>query len=93
MKINQLSQNQIVVLHDKKAYFFSYETLVARVDSVGRSGEVYIRPDFANLSKTTSKWLYQFLQGYSCINPLYCNKKGLQALMKTGEVQTLKEEE
>lgn len=93
MRINQLAMNQTVVLNDRKAYFFSYETLIARVDGVGRCGEVFIRSDFANLSKTTSKWLHVFLQGYSCISPAYCTKKGLQALMKTGEVQALKEEE
>lgn len=92
MRINQLAMNQTVVLNDRKAYFFSYETLIARVDGVGRCGEVFICSDFAKMSPTTLKWLYIFLQGYSCINPFKCNKKGIQSLMKTGEVQELRGE-
>lgn len=93
MRINQIANNQVVVTHDRKAFYFSYEIPIAKVEGPGRAGEVFICPDFANLSKTSMKWLYVFLQDYSCINPAYCNKKGLQALMKTGEVQMLKGEE
>lgn len=92
MRIDQLATNQIVVLHDKKAYFFSYETLIAKIEGVGRTGEVFLDARACEYSKTTSKWLYIFLQDYSCINPLYCNKKGIKKLMDKGEIQLLKEE-
>lgn len=79
-------QNQFVIKHGRSLYLQSYDTVIARIDNCGRSGEVFLIDGAPNFSKTTSKYLYQFLRENSLISEAYCNKKGIAELIKRGEI-------
>lgn len=67
MKVNNLTSrngnfvpNQFKIYHNKSVFFQSYQTIIAKIDSKGQT----ILDTFAlEYSRTTSKYLYQFL-GY-----------------------------
>lgn len=49
--------NQFIIEHEGKVYFQSYQTIIA----VKQAGKITIDTNAENYSKTTSKYLYQFL--------------------------------
>ena len=49
--------NQFIIEHEGKVYFQSYKTIVA----MKQAGKVTIDNNAENYSRTTSKYLYQFL--------------------------------
>ena len=49
--------NQFVIEHEGKVYFQSYSTIVAMKEA----GKITIDTNAENYSRTTSKYLYQFL--------------------------------
>ena len=49
--------NQFVIEHEGKVYFQSYSTIVAMKEA----GKITIDNNAENYSRTTSKYLYQFL--------------------------------
>ena len=67
MKVNNLTSrngnsviNQFEIYHNNNVFFQSYQTIIAKIDSKGQT----ILDNYAlEYSRTTSKYLYQFL-GY-----------------------------
>ena len=49
--------NQFIIEDGNKVYFQSYQTIIA----VKENGKIVIDTDAENYSRTTSKYLYQFL--------------------------------
>ena len=49
--------NQFIIEHEGKVYFQSYNTTIA----MKQAGKIVIDTNAENYSKTTSKYLYQFL--------------------------------
>ena len=65
--------NQFIIETDNKIYFQSYESIIAEVTG----GKIYLDPVYYNYSKTTSKYLYRFLN---------MNKKQVEQGLKTGHI-------
>ena len=88
-KTNCKVANQYIIKDrdNRKVYFQSYDTVIACIESVGRAGEIILIKGACNISKTTSKYLYRFLEGYSLISPEYNKKKGIKELIKRGEIR------
>lgn len=57
MKIENLALNQVVVTIENKRVFSSYGTTIAEKNEKG----TFLDEKYYNYSKTTSKYLYQFL--------------------------------
>lgn len=88
-KTNCKVANQYII-KDKdnhKIYFQSYDTMIACVEWAGRTGEVSLLKNACDISRTTSKYLYKFLEEYTLINSCYNNKKGIAELIKRGEIR------
>lgn len=66
--------NQFVIELENKIVFQSYNSVIAEVTK----GIIYLDPVYYNYSKTTSKYLYMFLN---------MNKKQLQDGLKSGKIQ------
>ena len=66
--------NQFVIETDNKIYFQSYNSIIAEI--VGSN--IYVDPVYYNYSKTTSKYLYRFLN---------LNKKEIESYLKSGKIQ------
>ena len=49
--------NQFIIEHEGKVYFQSYRTVIA----MKQAGKITIDTNAENYSRTTSKYLYQFL--------------------------------
>lgn len=49
--------NQFIIVHEGKVYFQSYQTIIA----VKEAGKITVDNNAENYSRTTSKYLYQFL--------------------------------
>lgn len=49
--------NQFIIAHEGKVYFQSYSTIIA----MKQAGKITIDTNAENYSRTTSKYLYQFL--------------------------------
>ena len=49
--------NQFIISHEGKIYFQSYQTIIAMKEA----GKITIDTNAENYSRTTSKYLYQFL--------------------------------
>ena len=49
--------NQFIIEHEGKVYFQSYQTIIAMKEA----GKITIDTNAENYSRTTSKYLYQFL--------------------------------
>lgn len=62
MNIKQLQKNQVIIEDGKKAIFFSYNTLIA---TINKNGFLHLTK-YYNYSKTTTKYLYQFIDDYTC---------------------------
>lgn len=65
--------NQFVIAHEGKVYFQSYDTIVAMKEA----GKITIDTNAENYSRTTSKYLYQFLN---------TDKKNLLQDVKDGRI-------
>lgn len=90
-KTDRAIPNQFIIKHGRSLYFQSYETVVARIDNVDNfdtGEEVFLVDGATDYSKTTSKYLYQFLREHSRIGGMSCNKKGIEALIKNGKITT-----
>jgi hypothetical protein len=66
--------NQFVIETGSKIYFQSYNSIIAEIDG----GQIYVDPVYYNYSKTTSKYLYRFLN---------LNKKEIESYLKTGKIK------
>ena len=66
--------NQFVIEMKDKIFFQSYNSIIAEVSH----GIIYLDPVYYNYSKTTSKYLYMFLN---------MNKKQIQDNLKSGKIQ------
>lgn len=82
--------NQYTIKVGNKLYFQSYDTVVACIESVGRAGEVTLVQGATDFSRTTSKYLYKFLKENSLINPSFLSKKGIEELVKRGDIREVK---
>ena len=65
--------NQFIIEHEGKVYFQSYQTIIAMKEA----GKVTIDTNAENYSRTTSKYLYQFLN---------TNRKNLLQDVKEGRI-------
>lgn len=83
--------NQYTIKVGNKLYFQSYDTVVACIESVGRAGEVTLVQGATEFSRTTSKYLYKFLEENSLINTSYLSRKGIAELIKRGDIREVKE--
>lgn len=66
--------NQYSIETGNKIIFQSYDSIIAEVSN----GIIYLDPVYYNYSKTTSKYLYMFLN---------MNKKEIQDGLRTGKIQ------
>lgn len=83
--------NQYTIKVGNKLYFQSYNTVVACIESVGRAGEVTLIRGATDFSRTTSKYLYKFLEENSLINPIYLSGQGIKELIKRGDIKQVEE--
>lgn len=83
--------NQYTIKVGNKLYFQSYNTVVACIESVGRAGEVILVEGATDFSRTTSKYLYKFLEENSLINPSFLSRKGIADLIKRGDIKQVEE--
>ena len=82
MKCRQFhSKNQFLLEGEGKTIFQSYQTIIAKVEG----GAVTIDTSAEEYSKTTSKYLYKFLNEYSAEN--ISNKKDLLVAVKEGRIK------
>ena len=65
--------NQFIIEDGGKIWFQSYQTIIAKIDG----GKIVIDTDAENYSKTTSKYLYQFLN---------TDRKSLLQAVKDGRI-------
>lgn len=65
--------NQFIIEHEGKVYFQSYNTIIA----MKQAGKITIDTNAENYSRTTSKYLYQFLN---------TDRKSLLQDVKTGRI-------
>lgn len=79
--------NQYTIKDGNKLYFQSYDIVVACIIGCGRSGEVVLVKGATDFSKTTSKYLYKFLGENSLIYHEFLNKRGINELVKRGEIK------
>lgn len=88
-KTNCKVANQYIIkdMENHKVWFQSYDTMIACVEWAGRTGEVSLLKNACDISRTTSKYLYKFLDGYTLISPSFNNKKGIAELIKQGEIR------
>ena len=77
-KVEQLQANQFVVLFDNGKIFQSYDSIIA----IQLFNDKVYLTDKWNYSKTTSKYLYEFLREYTLFN-VKC-KKDVERLIKEG---------
>lgn len=75
--------NQFIIYDKGDYYFQSYDTVIAKADYAGR---VTIIEGACDFSRTTSKYLYSFLQNFSLIVPEAMSKKGLAKLVESGKI-------
>ncbi len=84
IKVKNLNgvKNQFVFDVDGKTYFQSYETIIACINN----GKVVLDTNALNYSRTTSKYLYRFLEGVIPYD--YLNKMDIQKLIDAGKIET-----
>ena len=85
--------NQYIIKdkENRKVYFQSYDTVVACIELAGRAGEVILVQGATDFSRTTSKYLYRFLEENSLINPSFLSRKGIEELIKRGDIKQVEE--
>ena len=64
-KLRTLQKNQTILENDKTTKFFSYNTLIATINKNKQNDNLQFTSKW-NYSKTTTKYLYQFLNEYKC---------------------------
>lgn len=57
-----LVPNQFIITTKDSIYFQSYKTLIARINK--KTNKVYLDTNYWDYSRTTSKYLYKFIQEY-----------------------------
>lgn len=57
-----LVPNQFIITTKDSIYFQSYKTLIARINK--KTNKVYLDTNYWDYSRTTSKYLYQFIQEF-----------------------------
>lgn len=68
-KVNQLAPNQFYFFSDGKIYFQSYQTIVCEISNYQDGNEPIIKiTENQPQSKTTAKYLNQFLQLHTSVN-------------------------
>ena len=86
LKVSNLQNNQYVIELGSNLYFQSYDTLIAKIDKK----ENITLSSYWNYSRTTSKWLYEFLRKYT----RYYNidrKQEVLKLIKDGKIKIVEE--
>ena len=71
--------NQFVIECSDSTYFQSYDSVIAQVY---RDGTIHLGPDW-DYSRTTGKYLHQFLADYAG-RPDLCTKKAIQNAIDEG---------
>lgn len=64
-KLRTLQKNQTILENDKTIKFFSYNTLIATINKNRKNDNLQFTSKW-DYSKTTTKYLYQFLDEYKC---------------------------
>lgn len=64
-KLRTLQNNQTILENDKTIKFFSYNTLIATINKNRKNDNLQFTSKW-DYSKTTIKYLYQFLNEYKC---------------------------
>lgn len=64
-QLRTLQNNQTILENDKTIKFFSYNTLIAIINKNKQNNNLQFTSKW-NYSKTTTKYLYQFLNEYKC---------------------------
>ena len=85
-KVSSMQNNQYIIEFDTELYFQSYDTLIAKIDK----DENITLSNYWDCSRTTMRWLYEFMKKYS----KYCyinNKQDILKLIKNGEIKIVKE--
>ena len=57
-----LVPNQFIITTKDSIYFQSYKTLIARINK--KTNKIYLDTNYWDYSRTTSKYLYQFIQEF-----------------------------
>lgn len=88
-KLRTLQNNQTILENDKTIKFFSYNTLIATINKNKQNDNIQFTNDW-DYSKTTTKYLYQFLNEYK--NQIACNiyTKIINALDSTNKKANFK---
>ena len=88
-KLRTLQNNQTILENDKTIKFFSYNTLIATINKTRKNDNLQFTSKW-DYSKTTTKYLYQFLNEYKnqIANNIY--KKVVDALDSTNKKSSFK---
>lgn len=88
-KLRTLQNNQTILENDKTIKFFSYNTLIATINKNKQNDNLQFTSKW-DYSKTTTKYLYQFLNEYKC--QIACNiyTKVVNALNDTNKKASFK---
>lgn len=88
-KLRTLQNNQTILENDKAIKFFSYNTLIATINKNKQNDNLQFT-SYWDYSKTTTKYLYQFLNEYK--NQIACNiyTKVVSALDSTNKKASFK---
>lgn len=76
--------NQFIIIEGMCHYFQSYNTVIAKIHA---TNSVTLIKNACNISKTTSKYLYKFLDKFSSVDKQYLNKAGIEKLIKQGDIK------
>lgn len=79
--------NQYIIIIDGEVYFQSYETIVAKLDKLGK---IWVKENAWEYSKTTSKYLGEWFYNYTAYNDM--TKKQGEKLIRDGVFGILDEE-
>lgn len=82
--VQQIKNNQFVISTANGVYFQSYQSVVCKID---RATHKITFSSYWDYSRTTSKYLYQFLREYTSLDYECINKKGLQNLISKGIIE------
>lgn len=88
MNLQQLAPNQITVTQKNKTYFFSYNTLVCIEIHKGLAKEYILDSFYWDYSKTTLKYLKQFIGINLSKKEIYDRIK--QGMYKTDDLTKIK---
>lgn len=88
-KLRTLQNNNTILENDKTIKFFSYNTLIAIINKNKQNDNLQFT-SYWDYSKTTTKYLYQFLDEYK--NQIACNiyTKVVNALNDTNKKASFK---